>query len=132
MSMTDPIADLLTRIRNAGMAGLDKLECPSSRMKIRILAILRDEGYLRSFKVVVKGRHDYLRISLKYLPDRQPVILGLKRISRPGLRQYVKHDKIPRIRNGMGTTILSTSQGLLTDREARKRGIGGEVICAVW
>lgn len=132
MSMTDPIADLLTRIRNANMAGLDHTMCPKSNIKVRILEILQEEGYIKGFRVVTKEKFPSIRISLKYLEGRTPVILGLKRVSRPGLRQYVRHDQIPRIRNGMGTTILSTSQGLMTGSRAKLKGIGGELICSIW
>ncbi len=132
MSMTDPIADLLTRIRNASKARLDKVACPSSKMKLRILNILRDEGYIKSFNVAKQGRFDEIVIGLRYLDNREPVIEGLKRVSRPGLRHYVRHDKIPKVRNGMGTAILSTSRGVMSDREARKQGVGGELICSVW
>ncbi len=132
MTMTDPIADLLTRIRNANMAGLEQLRCPSSKMKTRILSILKDEGYIKGFSVDTSGKHDEIVISMKYQEDRSPVILGIQRVSRPGLRRYVRHDTIPRVRNGMGTAILSTSRGLMTDVDARKQRIGGELICTVW
>lgn len=132
MSVTDPIADMLTSIRNANMARLDKVTVPKSKIKIRILEILEGEGFIKGFKAVSNGSHESLVINLKFLDDRKPVILGIKRLSTPGLRQYVRHDKIPFVRSGMGTAILSTSQGLLTDKEARKRRIGGELICSVW
>lgn len=132
MSMTDPIADLITRIRNASMARLDKLRVPSSKMKLRVLTIMRDEGYIKNFKVVKDDAHENIVIGLRYMEDARPVIEGLKRVSRPGLRQYVKHDKIPKVRGGMGMSILSTSQGVMSDREARARKIGGELICHIW
>ncbi len=132
MSMTDPIADLLTRIRNACQARLDKVRCPSSNMKVRILNIMKEEGYIKGFKVSEKGVHKELEISLRYLENRDPVILGIKRMSKPGLRQYVRCDGIPSVRNGMGTSIISTSQGVMTDREAKQKHIGGELICSIW
>ncbi|RJO73245.1 MAG: 30S ribosomal protein S8 [Myxococcales bacterium] len=132
MSMTDPIADLLTRIRNANLARLEKVKCPSSKIKVKILEILQQEGFIKNFKVAPNDGKPELQITLKYLENRIPVIVGLKRVSRPGLRQYVRHDSIPRVQNGMGTAILSTSQGVMSDREARKRGIGGELICSIW
>lgn len=132
MSMTDPIADLITRIRNANTARLEKLRAPASNMKLRVLTIMRDEGYIKNFKVEKEGEFDTIIVSLRYLENQRPVIEGLKRISRPGLRQYVKHDKIPKVRGGMGMSILSTSQGVMSDREARERKIGGELICTIW
>jgi len=132
MSMTDPIADLLTRIRNANMARLDSFTCPKSNMKVRVLEIMQEEGYIKGFKVVTTGKFDHINVQLKYLEGRDPVILGIKRISKPGLRQYVKHDQIPRIRNGMGTAILSTSYGVMADKDARRKHIGGELLCTIW
>lgn len=132
MSMTDPIADLLTRIRNASMARLDKVVCPKSTLKVRLLEILQEEGYIKGFKVVKNGSFEDIEVGLRYLEGRNPVILGIKRLSKPGLRQYVKHDQIPQIRNGMGTAILSTSQGVMTGTKAKAKGIGGELICSVW
>ena len=132
MSMTDPIADMLTRIRNANQAKLDKVVCPKSKLKIRILEIMREEGYIKEFKVTTEGKFEELVIQLRYLEDKKPVILGLQRVSCPGLRQYVKHNAVPRTRGGMGMRILSTSQGVMSDREAKQKGIGGEVLCSVW
>lgn len=133
MSMTDPIADFLTRIRNANMARHEQVQIPASRLKQRILEIMKKEGYIKGYKATKSGKHDVLEVSLKYLSESEdPVILGLKRISRPGLRQYVRSDQIPRVRNGMGTVILTTSQGVMSDREAREKGIGGELICSIW
>jgi len=130
--MTDPIADLITRIRNASLARLDKVRIPASKMKVRILTILRDEGYIKAFKVVKDDAHENIVIALRYMDDKRPVIEGLKRVSRPGLRQYVRHDKIPKVRGGLGMSILSTSQGVMCDREAKARKVGGELLCHIW
>ena len=132
MTMTDPIADLLTRIRNANQAGLRKVVCPASKVKVKILELLEREGFIQGFKALKVEDRDVLTVSLKYQEGNEPVITGLKRISRPGLRHYVRKDKIPRIRNGMGCALISTSQGIMTDREARKAGLGGELLCSIW
>ncbi|WP_419921371.1 30S ribosomal protein S8 [Candidatus Poriferisodalis sp.] len=134
MSMTDPIADMLTRIRNANMVFKDEVAMPSSRQKERLAAILKREGYVHDFKVDdVEGRPaPLLTISLKYTPDRDRTISGLERVSKPGLRVYTKSDKVPRVLGGLGIAVLSTSRGLMTDREARRNRVGGEVLCYVW
>jgi len=132
MSMTDPIADLLTRIRNGNKAKFEKVAIPSSKLKINVVEILKQEGYIRDYEVVKNGCQDKIEISLKYDLNRQGVISGLKRVSKPGLRIYVGKDDIPKVLNGIGISILSTSSGLLTDRNARKKGLGGEVLCEVW
>jgi small subunit ribosomal protein S8 len=129
---TDPIADLLTRIRNANNAGHDTLEISSSNLKVEIVKILLREGFVKGFDVVKQVPQDKLKISLKYGTKREKVITNLKRISKPGLRVYADKEKLPRVLRGLGIAILSTSQGVMTDREARKRGIGGEVLCYVW
>ena len=132
MPVTDPIADMLTRIRNASMARHTKADVPSSKMKVSVAGILRNEGYIKNYKVI-KGRgHGVLRIYLKYDGSKQGVIAGLKRLSKPGCRIYVKKEKIPRVLNGMGITVLSTSKGILADRDARKENVGGELLCSVW
>ncbi len=132
--MTDPIADMLTRIRNANVAFHDDVAMPSSKVKEALATILEKEGYITSFAVeddvARPGRK--LKIQLKYTPDRRRTISGLRRISKPGLRVYTKADKVPRVLGGMGIAILSTNQGLMTDRDARQRKVGGEVLCQVW
>jgi len=127
---TDPIADMLTRIRNAAYARHANVKVPVSKMKREIAKILHEEGYIRGFQLVGKGQ--WLRIRLKYDANREPVIRGLKRVSKPGRRVYVTKDKLPRVFGGLGIAIVSTDQGIMTAREARKRGIGGEVIGYVW
>lgn len=131
MSMTDPIADLFTRIRNGLMVGHSKIDIPSSRMKLRIVQILKDEGYIQSFRNFEDDKQGILRVYLKYHDDN-PVITGIKRISKPGRRSYVGREKIPNVLNGLGTAIISTSSGVVTDRECKEKGIGGEVLGFVW
>ncbi len=130
--MTDTIADMLTRIRNALTAKHDSVEVPASTVKKAIAQILVDEGYIKGFEVTEDGIRKNLKILLKYGPNKQRVIVGLKRISRPGLRVYARKDEIPKVLGGMGVAIISTSRGIMTDREARKQGIGGEVLAYVW
>ena len=132
--MTDPIADMLTRVRNANVAMHDQVRMPSSKQKEALAAILTKEGYIEGFDVVDDtGRPGrVLTVTMKYSPERQRTISGLRRVSKPGLRVYSKADKIPRVLGGLGVAVLSTSRGLLTDREARKQGVGGEVLCYVW
>jgi small subunit ribosomal protein S8 len=130
--MTDPIADMLTRIRNAIQASYDKVEVPSSKIKVNIAKILKFEGYVRNFKVVGDGTQGVLVIYLKYDHDKNPVIKGLKRMSKSSCRVYSGYKKLPIALNGLGINIVSTSKGLMTDREARKTGIGGEIVCSVW
>ena len=132
MSMTDPIADYLTRIRNATQARHPRVDIPLSKMKKEITKILYKEGFIQSFKIIEYEGKRYIRILLKYHDGGRRVIEGIERISRPGLRRYVRKDSIPRVLNGMGITILSTSQGLMTGKRARKVGLGGEVICNIW
>lgn len=132
MSMSDPIADFLTRIRNARAARLETLEMPHSKLKNEIARILKREGYIRDYSTEGSGGKRVLRIYMKYSGDERPAIEGLKRISRPGLRRYVGADEIPRVLGGMGIAILSTSVGVLTDSEARKKRVGGEVMCHIW
>ena len=134
MTMTDPIADMLTRIRNGSVAAQDVVRMPSSKLKEALAGILRREGYVVDYQVNDDpnrpGRQ--LQITLKYTPDRVPTITGIRRVSKPGLRVYTKADRLPRVLGGLGVAVLSTSQGLMTDREARDKRVGGEVLCYVW
>jgi len=130
--LTDPIADMLTRIRNANKAMHETAEMPSSRMKVEIARLLKEEGYIKDFRVVPGESFDTLVVELKFGRNRQRVISGIKRVSRPGRRVYARKDRLPRVLGGMGTAILSTSSGLVTSRTAEEKGIGGEVICFVW
>ncbi|HUY64347.1 MAG TPA: 30S ribosomal protein S8 [Acidimicrobiales bacterium] len=134
MTMTDPIADMLTRIRNANTAMHDTVKMPSSKLKENLARILEREGYIEGFTVVPaqSGPGNVLEITLKYSSDRARTIAGLRRVSKPGLRIYAQADRMPRVLGGMGVAVLSTSHGLMTDREARKRRVGGEVLCYVW
>jgi small subunit ribosomal protein S8 len=132
MGMTDPIADLLTRIRNGLHARKEQVEVPWSRVKEGIVQVIAAEGFVGEYSVVEQDGHRKVRVWLKYDERNRPVISGLKRISRPSLRVYVGVNEIPTVRGGMGTNILSTPHGFLTDREARKRNVGGEIVCAVW
>jgi small subunit ribosomal protein S8 len=132
MGMTDPIADLLTRIRNALMAKHDAVEVPMSKLKEQVVVILKQEGYVTDFSVVETEPRATLRVELRYYDDRRPVILGLKRVSTPGRRAYYGAQDLPKVRDGLGTGIISTSRGLMTDRAARRANIGGEFLCAVW
>lgn len=132
MSMTDPIADMLTRIRNATMVYHDSVDIPSSKMKLSVAEILKNEGYIREYNHIRDDKQGILRIYLKYGPNREKVIGGLKRISKPGLRVYAGKEELPRVLGGLGIAIVSTSKGLMTDRQARREGIGGEVVCYVW
>ncbi len=134
MTMTDPIADMLTRIRNANTAMHDDVSMPSSKLKEALANLLKAEGYIDSFTIVdaPSGVGQVLSIDMKYSPERQRVISGITRVSKPGLRVYSKSDRVPRVLGGLGVAVLSTSKGLMTDREARKRHMGGEVLCYVW
>jgi small subunit ribosomal protein S8 len=132
MSFTDPIGDMLTRIRNASSARHEKCLVPKSSLKVRIAEVLKEEGFIKDFVVHQDGVQGAISILLKYSADREPAISDIKRVSKPGLRRYVPNDSIPRILNGMGIAILSTSKGVLVDREARKQKVGGELICTVW
>ena len=132
--LTDPIADMLTRVRNANTAMHDQVRMPASKQKIALAGILQKEGYIEGFAVApaTAGPGDVLTITMKYSKDRRRTISGLRRISTPGLRIYRKSDEVPRVLGGLGVAVLSTSHGLMTDREARKRKVGGEVLCYVW
>ena len=134
MTMTDPIADMLTRIRNANTAMHDDVRMPSSKQKEALAKILKSEGYIESFEISQEEGKPYrtLFISMKYSPERYRTISGMKRVSKPGLRVYSQASRIPRVLGGLGVAIVSTSHGLMTDREARKRNVGGEVLCFVW
>ncbi len=133
MSMTDPISDFLTRIRNGIRANKDQVECPKSRLKVSIAEILQQEGYVASFaERQTANKQGAVSVTLRYTKDHGAAIRGMRRVSRPGQRKYVGADGIPTVRNGLGIAILSTSQGLLTDKQARAKGVGGEVLCEVW
>jgi small subunit ribosomal protein S8 len=132
MVMTDPVADMLTRVRNASIAFHDETSMPSSKIKVNIAKILEEEGYITGWYLEETKPQATLHVKMKYGPDRERVIAGLRRISKPGLRVYVKKDEIPRVLGGLGVAILSTNAGLMTDRTARKEGRGGEVVASVW
>jgi small subunit ribosomal protein S8 len=129
---SDPIADLLTRIRNASRAEHEKVDVPSSRLKVRVCEILKEEGFIKNFRVLDDNKQNVLRVYMKYGPGNEKVISGLVRVSKPGRRVYVAHDKVPSILAGMGVAIVSTSRGVVTDRDARKQKVGGEVLAYVW
>src|SRR5690625_4802361 len=132
MVMTDPIADMLTRIRNANVVRHEQLEIPASKVKTEIADILKREGYVRDYEVIKDNKQGVLKIFLKYGANDERVIKGLKRISKPGLRVYAKADEVPRVLNGLGTAIVSTSKGVLSDKEARAQAVGGEVLAYIW
>ena len=132
MVMTDPIADMLTRIRNASNAKHQTVDIPGSNMKKSLAEILLEEGFIKGFDVIEDGKQGILRVQLKYGKDKEKLITGIKRISKPGLRVYVKSDEVPRVLGGLGIAILSTSTGIVTDKIARQNSVGGEVICYVW
>jgi len=132
MVMTDPIADFLTRIRNANSVNHEKVEIPASKVKRTLAEILKEEGFIKDVEYIEDGKQGILRLYLKYGPNKQKVITGIKRISKPGLRVYAKKDQLPRVLGGLGVAIISTSQGIMSDKKARKKGLGGEVICYIW
>ncbi|MGE5839276.1 MAG: 30S ribosomal protein S8 [Deltaproteobacteria bacterium] len=132
MSMTDPIADMLTRIRNGIIANFDTVDVPSSKLKINIAKILKSEGFIKNYKVIADKRQGLIRIFLKYDENGEPVIGGLKRVSRSSCRVFAKKDKVPMVLNGYGINVLSTSKGVMTDKQAKKLGVGGEILCSVW
>lgn len=132
MQITDPIADLLTRIRNANSSKHETVDVPASNMKKAIVDILDKEGYIKSYKVIEDGKQGVIRINLKYGPNHEKVISGLKRVSKPGLRFYAGADELPRVLKGMGIAIVSTSKGIMTDKQARKANVGGEVLAFIW
>ncbi len=130
--MTDPIADMLTRIRNGVSARLTKVDMPTSKLKIELARILKEEGYIQNYKDIEDDKHGTLRVFLRRIADGSEVVQGLKRVSRPGCRIYVPKDKIPKVQGGLGINILSTSRGLMTGRQAVREGVGGEILCNVW
>jgi small subunit ribosomal protein S8 len=129
---TDPIADMLTRIRNAVLIRNEKVDIPASKMKVEIAKLLKEEGFIKSYKIIKDKKQGVLRVTLKYTPDNDAIITGIKRISKPGRRVYVGKDEIPKAMGGVGVAILTTSKGLLTDKKCRQEGLGGEVVCFVW
>ncbi len=132
MVMTDPIADMLTRVRNASHARHEQVDIPASRVKEAVARILREEGFIQGYERIDEGPQGILRVHLKYGPDRKRVLMGLRRISRPGLRVYARKDQLPRVLGGLGIAVVSTSKGIVTDAEARRLGLGGEVLCYIW
>lgn len=132
MSMTDPVADMLTRIRNATMVRHDRADIPASKMKLELAKILKQEGFIRTFKLVEEGPQGLIRLYLKYAEDGEPVIHGLKRSSTPGRRIYADVDHLPKVRNGLGVAVISTNRGVVTDEQARGLRVGGEVLCEIW
>jgi len=132
MSMSDPLADMLTRIRNGAKARFDSVEMPLSKLKVNVAKVLKQEGYITDYHVIDEGIQGTLKIDLKYGQNNEQVITGIKRVSKPGLRQYKKSAQIPKVMSGLGVGILTTSQGVISDREARRLGIGGELLCEVW
>ena len=132
MQITDPIADMLTRIRNAGSARHETVDVPNSKMKKAIAEILLEEGYIKSFQLIDDGTQGIIRVTLKYLPGKEKAIQGLRRVSKPGLRVYAGADELPQVLRGLGIAIISTSQGIMTDKKARAQHVGGEVLAFVW
>jgi small subunit ribosomal protein S8 len=132
MSMSDPLADFLTRIRNGGQARFPSVEIPLSKIKVNVAKVLKEEGYISDYRVMDSGVQGTLQIDLKYGPNNEKAITGIRRVSKPGLRQYKKSRMIPKVMSGLGVGVLTTSQGVMTDREARRRNIGGELLCEVW
>ena len=132
MTMTDPIADMLTRIRNANTVGHETVEIPASKMKKAIAEILKEEGYITDYEVVEDDKQGMIKVTMKYGANKERVISGIKKISKPGLKVYAKANEVPKVLGGLGIAIVSTSKGIVSDKEARKLGVGGEVICYVW
>jgi len=132
MAISDPIADMLTRIRNAAKAKFNSVDIPGSKLKVELAKILKNEGFVRNYKFLKDGKQGILRVYLKYSPERGNVVYGLKRISKPSCRVYVRSKDIKSVFNGMGISILSTSKGVMTDKEARREGVGGELLCNIW
>lgn len=132
MMVSDPIGDFINRIRNAQKARFDKVDIPASRMKANLARILKEEGFIKNYKFIRDDKQGVLRVNIKYGDGREGAVTGAKRVSRSGRRVYVGHQEIPKVLNGMGISILSTSRGVMTDRQARKEGVGGELLCAVW
>lgn len=132
MSLSDPISDMLTVLRNANRAKKEKVDIPASKLKMEVIKIFKNEGYIKNFKLIEEGIRSYIRIYLKYTQAGDSIIHNMKRVSKPGLRVYRRQSELPRIFNGYGTTIISTSKGVLTDKKAREQKVGGEVICYIW
>ncbi len=132
MSMSDPLADMLTRIRNGVMAEYESVDIPLSKIKVGVARVLKQEGYIRDYHIINDGVQGTLKIDLKYGPNNERVITGIRRVSKPGLRQYKKSSRIPKVMSGLGIGILTTSRGIITDREARRLNVGGELLCEVW
>ena len=132
MTMTDPIADMLTRIRNANTVGHSTVDIPASKMKKSIAGILTNEGYIKGFDIIEDNKQGIIRIQMKYGTDKEKVISGIKKISKPGLKVYAKSDGVPKVLGGLGVAIISTSNGVISDKQARNLGVGGEVICYIW
>jgi len=130
--MTDPIADMLTRIRNANSAGHEKVEVPSSQMKLELARILKNEGFIKNYKLVKNRKQGIIKIYLKYGLEKEKVITGIERVSTPSIRRYAGYDKIPKVLSGLGIMVVSTSKGILTDKEARQQKVGGELLCKIW
>ena len=132
MAVSDPVADMLTKVRNASQAKHEKVDISNSKLKLQIVKIMKNEGFIKDYTFNEDGKQGMITISLKYGPSREKVISGIKRISKPGLRQYAKHNELPRVLGGLGVAIISTSKGIMSDKQARKAGLGGEVIAYVW
>ncbi len=132
MTMTDPIADMLTRIRNATMMRHDRADMPASKVRIEIAKILKQEGFIRTFKLIEEGPQGLIRVYLKYADDGEPVIHGLRRVSTPGCRIYTRVESLPKVRNGLGVALISTNRGVITDEQARGLRVGGEILCEIW
>lgn len=132
MTMTDPISDMLTRLRNATIVRHDRTDVPASKMKLEIAKVLKEQGFIRTFKVIEEGPQGLIRIYLKYAEDGEPAIHGLRRVSRPGLRVYRSVENLPKVLNGLGSAVISTNRGILTDDQARSLRVGGEVLCEIW
>ncbi len=132
MTMTDPIADMLTRIRNATMMRHDRADMPASKVKVEIAKILKQEGFIRTFKLIEEGPQGLVRVYLKYADDGEPVIHGLRRVSTPGCRIYTRVESLPKVRNGLGVALISTNRGVITDEQARGLRVGGEILCEIW
>jgi len=132
MSMSDPLADMLTRVRNGARAQFDSVDIPLSKLKVGVAKVLKEEGYITDYQIIDQGVQGVLKVNLKYGPNDEQIITGIRRLSKPGLRQYKKSRNIPKVMSGLGVGILSTSRGVITDREARKLNVGGELLCEVW
>jgi small subunit ribosomal protein S8 len=130
--LTDPIADMLTRIRNSVLIKSEKVDIPASRLKVEIAKIMKEEGFIKSYKIIKDKKQGVLRVTLKYSPDNKPIVEGLKRVSKPGRRVYVGKDEVPSVMGGIGIAVVTTPRGILTDKACRREGVGGEVLCYIW